>query len=99
MARYKLTVRATTDLHDILDYVRRSSPPSVKQVRAELRRGIQLMADFPGMGHRRKDVEDDSLRFWSVYSYVIAYRPQTKPLEIVRIVHGARDLGRLFRMT
>jgi hypothetical protein len=26
-----------------------------------------------------------------------AYKPDTKPLEIVRIVHGAQNLGRFFR--
>jgi hypothetical protein len=30
------------------------------------------------------------------YSYVIAYRDQTKPLEIIAIVHGARQLDASF---
>jgi toxin ParE1/3/4 len=96
MARYQLTVRATTDLQDILDYIRRSSPTAARRVRSELRAAMRLIAEFPGMGHSRADVDDPSLRFWSVYSYVIAYRPGAKPLAIVRIVHGARDFGKLF---
>jgi hypothetical protein len=31
------------------------------------------------------------------YSYVIAYRDQTKPLEIIAIVHGARQLDAFFQ--
>jgi antitoxin ParD1/3/4/toxin ParE1/3/4 len=48
------------------------------------------------LGHRRDDLTTEPLRFWCVYSYLIAYRPDTKPLQIIRIVHGARELGRLF---
>jgi antitoxin ParD1/3/4 len=32
------------------------------------------------------------LKFWPIYSYLIVYDPETKPVEIVRVVHGMRDL-------
>jgi plasmid stabilization system protein ParE len=47
---------------------------------------------MPGMGHFREDLLDKRHRFWSVYSYIIVYRWETKPLQILAIVHGARDL-------
>ncbi len=50
---------------------------------------------MPGMGHRRSDLGDDSLRIWPVFSYLIVYRPETNPLEIVRVVSGYRDLAPL----
>jgi len=31
--------------------------------------------------------------FLSVYSRVIVYRPETKPLQIVAILHDSRDLA------
>jgi hypothetical protein len=31
------------------------------------------------MGHRRVDIADSRHRFWTVYSYVIAYRWETNP--------------------
>jgi len=39
-------------------------------------------------------VTDKPVRFWSVYKYLIVYRPERKPLEILRIIHGMRDLPR-----
>jgi len=33
----------------------------------------------------------------AVYSYLIVYRPETKPLQIVRVVHGHRDVENLLR--
>jgi plasmid stabilization system protein ParE len=31
-------------------------------------------------------------RFWKVHSYVIAYRWETTPIQIIAVVHGARQL-------
>ena len=56
---------------------------------------IGYLAANPGGGHWRRDLTDESVRFYSVYSYLIVYRPQTKPLEVVAILHGGRDLEEL----
>jgi toxin ParE1/3/4 len=47
---------------------------------------------MPTVGHHREDLADSRHRFWTVYSYVIAYRWNTAPLEIIAVVHGARQL-------
>ena len=52
---------------------------------------MRRLASFPRMGHLRADITDEPYRFWSVYL------PDTKPLEIVRVMHGARDLGKFFK--
>ena len=45
------------------------------------------------MGYRRDDLTTrKDVLFWPVYSYLIIYRPHTKPLEILRILHGKRDI-------
>jgi antitoxin ParD1/3/4/toxin ParE1/3/4 len=38
------------------------------------------------------EIRNAILLLWTVYSYLIVYDPLTKPLEIIRVVHGARDL-------
>ena len=43
------------------------------------------------MGHHRRDLADARYRFWTVYSYVIAYR-EANPLVVVAIAHGARQM-------
>ena len=47
------------------------------------------------MGHLREDLAREPLRFWPVYSYLIIYRPDSRSLEIVRVLHGARDVKNL----
>lgn len=62
------------------------------KVIAQIYDECQRLADFPGMGHFREDLLDRRYKFWHVWSYVIAYRWKAKPIEVIAIVHGARDL-------
>lgn len=47
------------------------------------------------IGHIRRDLVGDDVRFWSVFKYLIVYHPQTKPLQVVRVLHDGRDLKAL----
>jgi plasmid stabilization system protein ParE len=94
MGRYLLTNPAKADISEIAAYIRESNPSASKKVRRELQDAMRQLADFPGMGHIRDDLANESLRVWSVYAYLIIYRPESKPLQILRVVHGARDLRR-----
>jgi antitoxin ParD1/3/4/toxin ParE1/3/4 len=40
---------------------------------------------------------DAAVKFFPVYSYLIVYRPETSPLQIVSILHGRRDLEQLLK--
>ncbi len=51
---------------------------------------------MPGVGHRRKDVRNPRYRFWRANRFIIAYFPDTRPLQVIRIVGAQRDLRRLF---
>jgi len=46
-------------------------------------------------GRLRPDLTPRPLRFWAVRhypNYLVVYDSETKPLQIIRILHGARDL-------
>ena len=97
MPRYLLTDAAKSDIRQIIDYLRPRSPQAAKQVRQDLMATFQKLAEFPYIGHRRDDIPREDLRFWSVYSYLVVYRPDRKPLEIIRVLHGALDIPRFFK--
>jgi plasmid stabilization system protein ParE len=47
------------------------------------------------MGTKRQDVTMLPVRFWTITkfpNYVIVYRPETDPLQVVAVLHGKRDL-------
>lgn len=97
MSRYVLTDSAKADLRQINSYLRKASPAAARRVRAQFRAALRRPADFPLIGHRREDLTPLPVRFWAVYSYLIIYRPDQKPLQVVRVLHAARDLPSLLR--
>ena len=92
-----ISPEALADLEAIWDYVARAaSVTTASDFIADILSAIEKLADMPGMGHRRADVSDARYRFWSVKSYVIAYRPDAEALRVARVVHGHRDFRQLF---
>lgn len=95
MSEFVLTQVAKADLLKILEYLDGDNPGAVLKVVDALDDAMQLLADNPGIGHRRPDLTPQDVRFWSVFRYLVIYRPSPKPLEIVRVLHGKRDVRRL----
>jgi plasmid stabilization system protein ParE len=95
MGRYVLTATARADLDEIVEFIRQDSSEAAKRVGKALQEAMGKLASLPGMGHVREDLAEVSLRFWHIYSYLIVYDPESKPLQIVRILHSARDVRRI----
>jgi plasmid stabilization system protein ParE len=53
------------------------------------------LATTPGAGHRRPDLTALDVRFFPFYSYLIVYRETAGTLQIVAILHAARDVPRI----
>jgi plasmid stabilization system protein ParE len=96
-ARFAFTEAAETQLLEILDYLADESEAPALRVRNAIYDAVDKLADNPGIGHTREDLTDRPLKFWSVYSYLFVYDPYTRPLTIIAIVHGARDVENLLK--
>ncbi|HEY7089405.1 MAG TPA: type II toxin-antitoxin system RelE/ParE family toxin [Tepidisphaeraceae bacterium] len=97
MKRYLLTPEAQGDLEHIVEYIRVEAGASrAARVLSEIRGAFRKLAGMPGMGHFREDLLDEHYKFWTVYSYVIVYRWEVRPIQIIAVIHGARDLAALF---
>lgn len=94
---YELTTEAQADLEAIADYLsEEASVGRAMTVLREIRDEIRKLAEMPGIGHFREDLLDRRYKFWSVYSYVIAYRWEVRPIQVIAVVHGARNLEAFF---
>ncbi|MGA8274145.1 MAG: type II toxin-antitoxin system RelE/ParE family toxin [Candidatus Sulfotelmatobacter sp.] len=90
--RYFLAPEAALDLVQIWRYIKnRSSVETANRIESVIREKIASLAVSPGAGHWRKNLTDEAVKFFPVYSYLIVYRPDTKPLQIVAVLHGHRD--------
>ena len=49
------------------------------------------------MGHRREDLTRRDVRFWPIYSYLVIYQPSSRPLLVIAVLHGNRDVKRLLQ--
>ncbi|HEY6988225.1 MAG TPA: type II toxin-antitoxin system RelE/ParE family toxin [Bryobacteraceae bacterium] len=93
--RYVLAPQAARDLVDIWRYPKReSSEETADRVESVIRSKFAYLAAFPNGGHWRRDLTSADVRFFSVYSYLIVYRPETKPLQIVAILHARRNVAK-----
>lgn len=70
----------------------RSGAIRAQYVAEHLHEAFRKLADRPGLGHRREDLTHSPVLFWAVWSYLVVYKPDSEPLEVVRVLHGARDL-------
>jgi plasmid stabilization system protein ParE len=95
MSDFVLTPAAQADVLRIIDFLQGDNPSAILKVVDALDDAMQLLAENPMIGHIRRDLAGDDVRFWPVFKYLIVYQPGTKPLQVVRVLHGRRDLKAL----
>jgi len=91
MAGYKLTAKAEDDLLNIWRYIAEDNPQAATNLLNTLNENFVLLAENKYLGVARPDIAPE-LRHLSVKRYLILYRNTTSGIEIVRVVHGARDI-------
>src|SRR5208337_1468167 len=97
-ARYVLAPEAALDLVQIWRYLKKHSSVAVAdRVESVIRDKIVFLARTPGAGHWSENLTDEPVKFFPVYSYLIVYRPETKPLQVVSILHGRRNLEQILK--
>jgi toxin ParE1/3/4 len=89
------TRRARQDLIDIWRHVGDDGPAAADRLLERIDGRCALLADHPQLGPERADIRP-GLRYLAVERYLILYRTIAEGIEIVRVVHGARDLPNLF---
>lgn len=91
--RYVLAPEAARDLIEIWNYLsQQASLEMAEHVESFIRESIEFLSENPGAGHRHRDLTKYDVKFFPVYSYLIVYRTDTKPLQVVSILHGRRDV-------
>lgn len=95
MPSYRLSPQAEADLDDIWTYYARRDAVEADLFTYQILERCLLLASQPLMGRERPELAD-GLRSLALGKYVIFYRLHSNGVEIVRILHGSRDLEGLF---
>jgi len=100
MSAFVLTPRAKLDLFEIWAYIAENNEEAADRVEDSVFDACAFVAKNPLIGHTRPDLTTRPLRFWTLTrypNYVIVYRPETSPLEIVAVLHGKRNIRRILK--
>ena len=94
MSAYVIAPVAEEDLLVIWHYYAEEvgDPELADRMVGELISGFHTIAKNPGIGHPRRDLSEEPLRFWVIRRYLVIYRPAKSPVEIARVLHSARDV-------
>ena len=97
MSGYRLTGSAEADLVDILEYIAdRDGISRALRVHEQFVKAFETVAASPGIGVRKPDLTADPIRWWPVFRFLVVYDAERAPTDILRVIHGARDLPRVF---
>ena len=95
MSRVERTSQAEADLTDIFTYIANDDLAAAERVLRSIGAKCDLLADSPDMGRDRPDLPE-TVRSFPVGNYVIFYRQVPGGILVLRVLHGARDIGSLF---
>lgn len=85
------TRRARADLLDIWLEIASKNPAVADRLYDRLEARVRVLGDHPGIGTARPDISTET-RMLVEGSYVILYRIRADGVQVVRILHGARDI-------
>ncbi len=86
---------AQNDLDEIWWFIAQDSPDNADKFLDRIQDSCLTLADFPKMGVSRNEIKN-SLRSQPIGNYLIFYFPIEDGIDIIRIIHGSRDIERLF---
>ena len=92
MKRFLFGAYVEHDLREIRDYIAQDDPAAAHRLMVRLVGAFRRLAARPKLGRTRSELARPSLRVWPVGSYLILYRHEKQPIEIVAVLHGARDI-------
>ena len=97
MPRLVLAPEARHDLRQIHDRIAKENPNAARRVMMRLRDLARMLAGAPAMGRIRPEL-GAHVHSFVADRYVIFYRPlgQASGIEVLRVLHGARDVDALF---
>jgi toxin ParE1/3/4 len=95
MRTVRTSRRACRDLDEIWFWIARDSPEIASKFIDRITDQFPALATYPKLGRLRLDLTPSILSF-PFHNYVIYYRETRRGIEIVRVLHGAREAKKAF---
>lgn len=89
------TSQAHRDVTEVAFRIAQENPKAADDWLELIDKKCRTLARMPEMGRKRFDLAPD-LRSFAVGNFVIFYRPGSDGIQVIRVLHGARDIPTLF---
>jgi toxin ParE1/3/4 len=95
--------QARLDLLQIFIYIGEQNLSAAERFTVAVETDCETLARMPGMGRSRQFLRPElaDIRSWPVggfQDYLIFYRPGPAGIDVLRVIHGARDIDQLFKV-
>ena len=94
MTQVYKSAAASIDLDNIWFYIASDHPVAANAFLRRIFARCQSYARQPQLGESREELGRD-VRCFSVERYVVYYKPITDGIELIRVLHGYRDIQQL----
>lgn len=99
--RITKTWQARRDLIEIADFIARDNLEAAERFLDAADAAFRLLSKMPEMGTHCgfESSETVGARVWSIRefeNYLVFYRPIDRGIQVVRVLHGSRDIPELF---
>src|SRR5687768_9009330 len=95
MPRVIRSAASEQDAYEIALFIARDNPDAAFRLIDRFDETLQMLAQNPLAGRIREELAPRT-RSFPVGNYLLFYRPAEDGIELIRVLHGARDLRRLF---
>ena len=86
--------KAREDLLSIWAYIAEDNTKAADRLLDDINEKCLLLGKNPKLGQARPDIAR-TMRYFPIKNYLILYQESQKGIEIIRVLHGARDLNEI----
>jgi plasmid stabilization system protein ParE len=94
---YEVSGEAQNDLFEIWRRIAEDNLDLADRVINEFYGLFASLAEMPGQGHSRKDLTPRPVLFFPLYSFLVVYQPDVKPIRIMAVLRGRRNVKRILK--
>ncbi len=85
-----------SDLTEIAMYIGRDNPEAAMRLLERFQRTLEMLLKNPLVGQSRDDLAP-GLRLYPVQNYLLLYRVAPDGIDLLRVLHGARNVKAVLR--
>ena len=90
--RITFTAEAEKDVDDAIDFVSMDNPTAAGGLAERIEKSLRLLAERPYLGRQAPETGQPGMRRMAVPPYVVFYFVGQQAVQVVRVLHGARQL-------